>query len=229
VTAPAGSLVVRPVTGSDWEDVTAVFGTRGDPATCWCQWFRLTPGQWREWRAAAGRPARAGAHREALRAEVTEGVPCAGGDHDGGRGGRGGCHGDSGRVAPGVLARLDGEPVGWCAAGPRRGYPRLTGSAKVRAVGDDLDDPDIWSVTCFVVRTGFRRRGLSGELLDGAVALAREQGARTVEAYPVDLAVTSSVSASELYVGALTTFLSAGFTEVLRTSPARPVVRLGLR
>jgi GNAT superfamily N-acetyltransferase len=81
-------------------------------------------------------------------------------------------------------------------------------------------------VTCFVVRRGARRQGLAGPLLDGAVALARDAGATTVEGYPLDLAVRTSTSAAALYHGPLSVFLRAGFTEVARPAPDRPVVRL---
>jgi hypothetical protein len=91
------------------------------------------------------------------------------------------------------------------------------------------DDTDgLWTVTCFVVRVGSRRTGLTGELLDGAVALARRHGARALEAYPIDLSAAAKVSSAELYHGALTTFLGAGFTEVARPKPSRPMVRLTL-
>jgi ribosomal protein S18 acetylase RimI-like enzyme len=89
-----------------------------------------------------------------------------------------------------------------------------------------LADPAVWSVTCFVVRVGHRRRGLSRALLDGAVRLAGEGGARAVEGYPVDVAARSGVSSAELYHGPLSTFLDAGFREIARLRPARPVVRL---
>ncbi|HZI96368.1 MAG TPA: GNAT family N-acetyltransferase, partial [Actinomycetales bacterium] len=91
-----------------------------------------------------------------------------------------------------------------------------------------LDDGSIWAVTCFVVRTGFRRRGLAGALLDAAVAFAREHGARVVEGYPVDVASRTSVSSSELFHGSLTLFTGAGFAEVARHGAAGPVVRLAL-
>lgn len=201
-------VVVRPVTADDWDDVVAVFSTRGDPARCWCQFFRLRGAQWRQARTAS--------NRAALQREVSA---CAVG-----------AVGTAAEQAlsPGVLAWVGGEPAGWCAIGPRPGYPRLTASPKVRAAGGYRDDPSCWAVTCFVVRTGFRRRGLSAALLDGAVAMVRSGGARTVEAYPVDVAAKAGVSASELYHGVLSTFLAAGFTEVVRTSSSRPIVRLDL-
>ena len=131
--------------------------------------------------------------------------------------------------SPGVLGYLDGEPSGWCAVAPRPGYTRLAGSALLRDLTDPpLDDPSVWSVTCFVVRRPARRRGLSSALLAGAVDLARNGGAGLVEGYPVDPALRRPAGAAELYHGVLSVFLRGGFTEVARPQPARPVVRLRL-
>ena len=165
------------------------------------------PGRcWCQWfqRGAQADRAHADANRAALRAQVRE-------------------------RPPGVLGYLDGAPVGWCAVAPRPSYSRLTRS-RVRAGTDpeELADPAVWAVTCFVVRRPARGRGLSAALLAGAVDLARRGGARLVEGYPVDVAARSRVASAELYHGTLQTFLRAGFTEVRRPSPARPVVRLEL-
>ena len=130
---------------------------------------------------------------------------------------------------PGVVGYLDGEPAGWCAVAPRPGYTRLTRSPLLRDLADPpLGDPAVWSVTCFVVRRPARRRGLSSVLLAGAVDLAREGGATLVEGYPVDPAVRRPAGAAELFHGVLSVFLAAGFAEVARPQPARPVVRLAL-
>jgi GNAT superfamily N-acetyltransferase len=174
-----------------------VFGSRGDPARCWCQWFFTG--------VEVSRTA-ADANRRALRTQVAQGPP------------------------PGVVARLDGEPVGWAAVASRPGYPRLARSQVLRGTPPgEFADASVWSVTCFVVRVGFRRAGVAGALLDGAVRFAGQSGARVVEAYPVDVSAKVSVSSAELYHGPLSTFLAAGFREVARPSPARPVVRLDLR
>ncbi len=194
-----GAVEIRPVTPAAWSDVEAVFTGRGDPGRCWCQWFQQPNARWR-----LSSPQD---RREDLRDEVR-----AGGD-----------------PPPGLLAVVDGRPTGWCRVGPRTSYPRLTSSAKVRAVGGgDPDDPTVWSAVCFVVRAGARRSGLSAVLLDAAVELARRHGARVVEAYPVDVAARPGAGAADLYHGVLSTFLSAGFVEVGRTTAARPVVRLQL-
>jgi GNAT superfamily N-acetyltransferase len=128
------------------------------------------------------------------------------------------------KVPPGLVAYQDGTPVGWCAVAPRADYSRIE---HMRVPAASTDEPDLWSVTCFVVRAGHRRSGLAGRLLEAAVEFARRHGARTVEAYPFDLAVRGT-SAATLFVGTLSMFERAGFVEVARPLPARPVVRLTL-
>jgi GNAT superfamily N-acetyltransferase len=195
----------HPLTAERWDDAATVFGTRGDPARCWCQWFRMRNPAWRGATAAS--------NRAALRVQAAA-VP--------------------GEPPPGVLGYLDGEPAGWCGFGPRPAYPRVLASRLLRdeAVAADLADPGVWSVVCFVVRVGLRGQGLSARMLGAAVALAGEHGARALEAYPVDVvakaAAGTSITSSELYHGTLSTFVNAGFREVARPSPTRPVVRLEL-
>jgi GNAT superfamily N-acetyltransferase len=127
---------------------------------------------------------------------------------------------------PGVLGYLDGVPSGWCAVAPRPSYTRLTRSRLLAGTpADELADPAVWSVTCFVVRRPARRRGLSGPLLAAAVDLARRSGARVVEGYPVGLA-GGRAPAAGLYPGPLPVFLRGGFSEVRRGPTGRPVVRL---
>jgi GNAT superfamily N-acetyltransferase len=189
---------VAPVAERPWSEVEAVFGTRGDPAGCWCQFFKLSPAEWRE----GDREAR----REALRSQTL-----------------------ASSTGPGLLAHLDGEPVGWCGVEPRPAYPALARSRLLRgALLDDPDDESVWSVTCFVVRVGHRRQGVAGALLDAAIEHARRSGARVVEAYPVDTERTDRVSAAELYHGPLSLFLAAGFVETARVKDTRAVVRLDL-
>ncbi len=129
---------------------------------------------------------------------------------------------DAGPRPPGVLAYLDGEPAGWCAVAPRSDHSRLARSRNLAAV----DDAPVWSITCFVIARRFRRRGLTRSLIDAAVSLAREHGAEWVEAYPVD--PQRKMGSDELYTGLLSVFNAAGFTEVQRRAPARPIVRLRL-
>jgi GNAT superfamily N-acetyltransferase len=116
-------------------------------------------------------------------------------------------------VAPGVLAYLDGEVAGWCALGPRAEMGRLQRSRTIPVV----DDLPVWSIVCFVVRPGFRRRGVAAALLDGAIRYAAEQGATVLEAYPIDTD-GARVSGTLLFVGTTSMFEQADFHRVVETS-----------
>jgi GNAT superfamily N-acetyltransferase len=85
--------------------------------------------------------------------------------------------------APGVLAYQDGAPVGWCSIGPREEFAAL----KVPRSLKQVDGQPVWSIVCFYVAQTARRSGLMAALLRGAVAYARQQGARIIEGYPVDM------------------------------------------
>lgn len=131
---------------------------------------------------------------------------------------------------PGVVAYLDDEPAGWCSVAPRRDHHRLTHSRTIPVV----DDVDVWSVVCFLVRPGFRRQGVAAALLDGAIDYAREQGAPMLEGYPADVPAGSRMNVSFAYVGTTHLFEAAGFERVMPTAShsdrlLRWVMRLDLR
>ncbi|MBO9553880.1 GNAT family N-acetyltransferase [Cellulomonas sp.] len=122
---------------------------------------------------------------------------------------------------PGLLAfDAEGVAVGWCQVTPRADVPAIGRQWRLRPV----DDMPVWAITCFYVRKGRRRAGVMGALVDAAVDLARRAGAPAVEAYPLD--ATRSPSATS--TGYAATFAAAGFVEVARRSPERPVMRLAL-
>lgn len=125
---------------------------------------------------------------------------------------------DAGTV-PGLLAYADGQPVGWIAVEPRGAYPRLAHSRVLQPV----DDQPVWSVTCFFVDRKYRRRGVTVSLLKAAVEYVRSKGGRIVEGYPVE----SDGKSPDVFVytGTLAAFQKAGFKEVARNSPTRPIVR----
>ncbi len=121
--------------------------------------------------------------------------------------------------APGILAYAGGRPVGWCAIAPREQYPRLAGSRILAPV----DDQRVWSVTCFFVSRKWRRTGLSSQLLSAAVDFAAKHGAKIVEGYPNDL--DGKTADAFIYTGLASAFRKAGFKEVARRSPKRPIMR----
>jgi GNAT superfamily N-acetyltransferase len=79
-------------------------------------------------------------------------------------------------------------------------------------------------VNCFYIRSNARRQGLMRILLDGAVAFAAGQGAVIIEACPIETA--RKLIWGEGYVGLAPVFRAAGFEEVARRSPTRPLMRL---
>jgi GNAT superfamily N-acetyltransferase len=125
---------------------------------------------------------------------------------------------------PGLLAYRDGRPVGWCAVAPRDAYRRVLNSRVLKPVDQD---PGVWSIVCFYVIRGERGGGLAAALLDAAVDYAAGQGATAVEGYPKDTA-GSTRHANEMFVGSMSMFATAGFDEVARRSPQRPIMRRAL-
>ena len=75
-----------------------------------------------------------------------------------------------------------------------------------------------------VVPAEYRGQGVAQALLKGAVAYAKKQGARVVEAYPVDKPARSKDE--YMWFGAKSMYDHAGFREVARRKPHRPIVRI---
>ncbi len=121
-----------------------------------------------------------------------------------------------GGMPVGVLAYLDGEPVGWCSVAPRETYAALE---RYRALAR-VDDAPVWSVVCFFMDSRYRRQGVTLGLLRAAVEYAVSQGARVIEGYPV-------VTGSKLYtyMGSTATFRKAGFSDVTPAGKVRPVMQ----
>lgn len=131
---------------------------------------------------------------------------------------------------PGLVAYVDGEAAGWVRVGPRTRQVRIGRTLIINSSTDEpLDDESVWAVSCFVVRKEHRRQGLNAKLLDAAVDFAREHGARVIEAYPIDPNAGKDHHVNDLFHGVISTFENAGFTEVARPKPDRPIVALDLR
>jgi GNAT superfamily N-acetyltransferase len=155
---------------------------------CWCQYWRVSA-------SAYGRgPAesladRVAVHQAALRAQLARPTP------------------------PGVVAYAAGAAVGWCGFGPRAELERLVRSRTIPAV----DARPVWAIVCFLVRVGYRRRGVARALLAGAIETARAHGAPALEAYPVDPG-GRRLDVAFAYVGTTAMFERAGFRRVLETA-----------
>ncbi len=122
--------------------------------------------------------------------------------------------------SPGLIGYLGRTPVGWVALGPREAYAKLRRSPVMKPV----DDQPVWSIICFVVPAAFRGQGVARALLAGAVAYARKRGVRWLEAYPVDR--PDRASDESMWFGAKSMYDAAGFEEVARRKPHRPIVRI---
>ncbi len=124
---------------------------------------------------------------------------------------------------PGLLVYDAGSPIGWCRVTVRS---RLPGLANSRHFKTELDTAGVWSLSCFVVRTKYRGRGLTAVLTKAAMEFARENGAETLEVYPTD--TEERKSPSVVYTGIASTFRRLGFVEVQRRAPGKPMMRRSL-
>ena len=122
---------------------------------------------------------------------------------------------------PGLIGYVGGEPVAWCALGPREVYPVLERSRVLKRV----DDQPVWSVVCFFVARRWRHHGLTVRLLGAACEYAAQHQATLVEGYPVDPTAGRTPADVFVYTGLASAFSRAGFVEVARRSPTRPIMR----
>ena len=199
MTGPEPPLDIVPANQASCVDLKAVFGGRGPAARCQCQRDKLRPRE-----AFRSFPAEERAHR------LREQTDCGNPDAD---------------ATSGIVAFLDGMPVGWCAVEPRPAYPGLVRNARVPWDGRDEDKADhsVWAITCVFARAGHRRRGISRALVRAAVDFARDRGARAVEGYPM---TTTNAILEELHVGTQAAFAAAGFVEISRPTLRRIVMRI---
>jgi GNAT superfamily N-acetyltransferase len=126
-------------------------------------------------------------------------------------------------TVPGLIGYRDGEPVGWVSLGPREEFARLQRSPVMKSV----DDKPVWSVVCFYTAKRVRGRRVAEAMLAAAIDFARACGAKLVEAYPVDRRARSADDS--MWFGCKAMYDRAGFAEVARRKPTRPVMRKTLR
>jgi len=192
-------VVCRPANEASYDDLQTVFGTRGQASRCQCQRYKLA-----RLECFDTYPVEVRADR--LRQQTECGYQDA----------------DS---TSGLVAYLDGEPVGWCAVEPRTAFTSLVRNSRAAWADreEDKTDDSVWAVTCLFARAGFRKRGVSRALARAAVDFARARGARAIEGYPI---TTKNVISEELHVGTVGVFADAGLTEVSRPTQRRAVMRL---
>ncbi|TDE99186.1 N-acetyltransferase [Occultella glacieicola] len=192
-------LRIVPANEATWDDLAAIFGSRGEGSRCLCQRYRLAPGE-----AFGNFPV---AERAARLREQTE------------------CENPTSDTTSGLVAYDGDEPVGWCAVAPRPHHDGLVRVYRVPWDGreEDRADAGIWAVTCVFARAGHRRMGISHALVRAAVDHARARGARALEGYPTRPA---GAIEQDLHVGTIAAFAGAGFTQVAAPSKRRVVMRI---
>ena len=191
---------IVPANEAEFDDLATVLGQRGPASRCWCQRYKLHPGE-----SFAGFAA--GEAAERLSEQTRCGDPNA----------------DS---TSGLVAYLGDEPVGWCAVEPRAAYHGMQRKAfRIPWEGrdEDRDDESVWVATCLFARAGYRKRGVARALAVAAVEHAGKRGARAVEAYPI---LVKDVIEEELHVGTESVFADAGFVMVSHPTKRRAVMRL---
>ncbi|MFD9735345.1 GNAT family N-acetyltransferase [Umezawaea sp. NPDC059074] len=199
MTAPEEVTVV-PANEASAADLAAVFGTTDYAGRCQCQRFKVLGWLWRD------------STQEERTAMLQEQTACDEPDAP---------------STSGLVAYLDGEPVGWVAVEPRTAYPKLrTSRVPWKGRDEDKDDDGVWAVTCFVVRKSHRGRGLTYPLARAAVDFARTRGARALEAYSMITQPGKEITWGELHVGARQVFEEAGFREVTHPTVRRVVMRV---
>ena len=108
---------IVPANEASFEDLQAIFGTRGQGSRCQCQRYKLQPLE-----SFASFPVEERAHR--LRVQTDCGHP----DAD---------------ATSGLVAYLDGQPVGWCAVEPRPEYTVWSATSACRGRDDRRTRPTV--------------------------------------------------------------------------------------
>lgn len=189
-------LEVVPLSAGRWSDFEALFGKQGACYGCWCTYFRLAPKQ---------RKAHSSQDNKAfIRARIEAGPP------------------------PGLIGYAEGEAVAWMQIGPRADVPQFNNSGRVSAPLTDApaEDEAVWAISCFFTKSAGRGQGLSHPMVAAGIDYARRNGARLLEACPMDRA--KQAKSVGLFVGSTRVFEKAGFEQVALRKDGRPLMRLML-
>lgn len=127
----------------------------------------------------------------------------------------------AGGETPGIIAYAGDAPVGWCAVAPRERFSMVGRSRILKSVDDVL----AWAIVCFYVPRARRGQGITHALVGAAVEHARSCGAHVIEGYPVDPG-ERRLDTSAAWHGTANIFRDAGFVEMARRAPTRPIMRL---
>jgi GNAT superfamily N-acetyltransferase len=110
----------------------------------------------------------------------------------------------------GLLGYEENKPIAWCSIAPRETYQRLGGDERLE---------NAWSIACFFIKREYRDQGLVDLLIDRAKKYAKKNGAKYLEAYPVE-----PESPSYRFMGFVKTFEKASFHFVKKAGTRRNVM-----
>lgn len=193
---------VSPANQVSCAELDQVFGTKGSAAECRCQRYRLAHGE------SFGNTA-VEVRIDRLHEQTACGDPAS-------------------PQTTGLVAFVNGEPLGWCAVAPRNTYAGLVRNANQtawRGRAEDRADPSVWAVTCVLVHREARGSGIARRLIAATVDFARGQGANRLEAYPITV---PDATWGEEHPGPLSAYLDAGFAVIHEPSKRRAVVSIDL-
>lgn len=120
----------------------------------------------------------------------------------------------------GVLAYIEGKPIGWCAVAPRDKYVRLENSRVLKRI----DDEPVWSITCLFISKNYRRKGISTELIKAAINYCKLNEVKIIESYPT-VPYDSKVSGAFLWTGIPSSYEKAGFALAEKRSKWKLMMR----
>ena len=191
----AADVDTQPVGPADLAALATLFGSQRNTRHCWCTAFCVPRGQFAAGWFGGGNRRRF----EGMAAQAP--------------------------TPMGVLGLVDGEPIGWCACGPRSRYRASSSGRQMLHHRTRAEDEWVWLVACLFVRSGFRGQGVTSALVRSAIRLARDHGAAAIEAWPV---TGPDPQAADAFLGREKTFEHLGFRCVERPSANRSIMRLEL-
>lgn len=186
---------VVPLTPDLWPAFEKLFGKSGACSGCWCVHWRVPHSDYVSMRGPEA--------KAFFKRRVKKGPP------------------------PGVLAFIGDEAVGWLQIAPRADTPEWNSQRRATAPLKEADAKDerVWGATCFFIKSSARGQGVMDALLKGGMAYAKANGARVLEACPID----GKAGNVDAYVGLMSVFERAKFKEVARRKNNRPLMRRAIR
>ncbi len=192
---PTAKFTIKELDDSTWPDFERFFAKHGVPSYCWCLYYQREQSREREMAELGLTEKDMRDHNRRKKRDLV----AAGRSH-------------------GVLLYSEGDPVGWCAYGPREEFPRVDRGRFYKKLGLPEEGRKLWRIVCMVVDKDHRRMGVAAAALKAALASIRRQGGGVVEAYPL---VSTKGGSQSLWFGTVGMFEREGFTAVAPMGASR--------